>query len=547
MFDATTLSAVVDELNEQILHGRVQEIVQLDALAFGFEIYARHQRRYLFITAHPGDARVHLVSQKLRGAGETPSPLLLLLRKYTENAFISSITQLPHERVLYIQLDHSVEGISTLVVETMGTYSNIILLDADGVVIDAVKRVTPAMNRVRVTLPHRKYSPPPPQNKLTTFTEHDLAQILANHPGEPLWRVLVKSLAGVSPLLAREIEYRVLGGAPAQSKDVPRIIATLQELAHAPWHPSVAFADDEPAAFAPYPLTQFADVRAHASISAAIETFYGAPEVYAAVKELWRTQLVEARDKLVRKRDALAQEQVRAGDIERWRVSGEMILAYVSQIKPRQEKLNPETEIGKLEIALDPKLSAVENAQRYFKEYRRAKDAAARVPALLAQANAAVEYAEQMLNDLELAENRAEIDAVIVAARDAGLLTEAKQKVKAKPGEPRVFTSRDGLTILVGKNARQNEEITFRRARADDLWLHARGVAGAHVVIIRAGREISEVTIEEAATLAAQYSQARNDSAVDVIVTPRKNVHRVRGGRAGMVSVKTSQIVRVVR
>ena len=183
MFDAVTLSAVVDELNAKILHGRIQEIVQLDALTFGFEIYAQHQRHYLFVTAHPDDARIHLISQKLRGAGETPSPLLLLLRKRAENAFIDSITQLPNERVLKIQLDHSVEGVSTLVIETIGKYSNIILLDADGVVIDAVKRVTPAMNRVRVTLPRHKYAPPPPQNKLTTIAESTLAQILADHPG----------------------------------------------------------------------------------------------------------------------------------------------------------------------------------------------------------------------------------------------------------------------------------------------------------------------------------------------------------------------------
>jgi predicted ribosome quality control (RQC) complex YloA/Tae2 family protein len=539
MFDATTLSAVVDELNEQILRGRVQEIVQLDALAFGFEIYAQHQRRYLFVTAHPDDARVHLVSQKLRGTGEAPSPLLLLLRKHTANAFINSITQLPHERVLQIEFDHSSEGVSTLVVETMGKYSNLILLDAAGVVIDAVKRVTPAMNRVRVTLPHRKYAPPPPQNKRTTFTAHDLAQILAEHAGEPVWRVLVKSIAGVSPLLAREVECR------AGTNKPERIWQILMELTRAPWQPCVAYHDDEPAAFAPYLITHLPHHQNFSSISAAIETFYGTPESYAAVKEPLRFQLVEARDKLVRKRDALAQEQARAGDLERLRVSGEMILAHVSQIQPRQEKLNAETEIGKLEIALDPKLSAVENAQRYFKEYHRAKEAAARVPALLAQANADVEYAEQMLNDLELAENRAEIDAVIVAARDAGLLTEAKQKIKVKPSEPRTFTSQDGFTLLVGKNARQNEELTFRRARADDLWLHARGVAGAHVVIVRAGREIPEATIQEAATLAAQYSQARSNSVVDVIVTPRKNVHRVRGGRAGMVWVTNERTISV--
>lgn len=182
-----------------------------------------------------------------------------------------------------------------------------------------------------------------------------------------------------------------------------------------------------------------------------------------------------------------------------------------------------------------------------MKDYHRAKDAAARVPALLAAAKAELEYAEQMLNDLELAENRAEIDAVILAVREAGLITVAKPRAKVPASEPRAFQSRDGFMILVGKNARQNEEITFRRAKPDDLWLHARNVAGAHVVVVGAGRAVPDSTVQEAAALAAQYSQARGDSRVDIIVTPRRNVHRVRGGRTGMVTVRESRLVQVVK
>ncbi len=379
------------------------------------------------------------------------------------------------------------------------------MLDADGVVIDALKRVTPALNRQRVTLPRHKYVPPPAQDKIdpAALTAEKLARALEKNSGASLWQTLVKSIAGVSPLLAREIEYHVLS--ESQTQDAARIVDALEQLMHSPWHPSVAFEDNEPSAFAPYTLTHFADVRPFDSISAAIEAFYGDTESYAAVKESLRAPLADARDKLARKRDALAQEQARVGDIERLRVSGEMILASAHTIARGQGMLSVETEIGRLEIVLDAKLSPVENAQEYFKEYHRAKDAAERTPALLARAQADVDYAEQMLNDLEIADDRAEIDAVIVAAREAGLLTEAKQKTKAKPSAPREFTSRDGFTILIGKNARQNEEITFRRARADDLWLHARNVAGAHVVIVRAGRDIPESTIEEAAKLAAQY------------------------------------------
>ena len=132
----------------------------MDELTFGFEIYAQHTRHYLYISAHPSDARVHLASEKVRGSGQTPSPLLLLLRKQVENAFIDSIIQLPHERVLKIQFDHSVEGLSTLIIETIGKYSNIILVDAGELVIDALKRVSSQVNRARVILPKHPYVPP---------------------------------------------------------------------------------------------------------------------------------------------------------------------------------------------------------------------------------------------------------------------------------------------------------------------------------------------------------------------------------------------------
>ncbi|HEX7594266.1 MAG TPA: NFACT RNA binding domain-containing protein [Anaerolineae bacterium] len=552
MFDAVALAAVADELNEKILHGRVQEIVQLDARSFSFEIYAQQARQYLFVTTRPDDARVHLVAQKMRGSGESSSSFLSLLRKYAEGAFVDSIAPLPHERVLKIQFDHAVEGVSTLVIETIGKYSNLILVDAGGSVIDALKRIPSAISRARVVLPKHPYAPPPAQNKLSPaqIDVTDLARVLADaqRRGAPLWQTLVKSVAGVSPLFAREIAFRVArnDNAPADPARAGEILATLAQLSHAPWQPSVAFEENEPAAFAPYALTHFADTRAFDSISAAIEAFYGAPDSYAAAKEPLREQIGAARDRLARKCDALAQEQTQPAEIERLKASGEMILAYASQIAAEQKILLAETAAGVLKIPLDPQLSAVENAQKYFKDYHRAKDAAARVPALLAAAKAELEYAEQMLNDLELAESRAEIDAVILAAREAGLITAAKPRAKVQASEPRAFQSRDGFTILVGKNARQNEEITFRRAKPDDLWLHARNVAGAHVVIVGAGRAVPDSTVQEAAALAAQSSQARGDPRVDIIVTPRRNVHRVRGGRTGMVSVRESRTITVI-
>lgn len=549
MFDTVTLAAVTAELNEKILRGRVQEVWQLDALAFGLEIYAQRARHYLYLTAHPSAARVHLVTQKLRGGGTTPTPLLLLLRKYAQNAFITAIAQLPNERVLTMQFDHARAGITTLVIETIGRYSNIILLDAEGIVLDALKRIGADINRARVILPRRPYAPPPPQAKLalSTLTPSDLARVLAANPHAPLRQTLVNAIAGVSPLLAREITFRVAGNSDAlgASTHARAILDTLRALTHAPWQPCVAFEDNEPAAFAPYALTHLSHYQTFASTSAAIEAFYGTPETYAALKEQWRAQLIAARERLRRKRESLMEALPRAQDVERLRVYGEMILAHAHEIARGQENLRVAIGDERLAIPLQPNLTAVENAQEFFKEYRRQKEALARVPALLTVANHELEYAEQMLNDLELAETRAEIDAVIAAAREAGLVTAGKPRAKIAPSAPREFLSRDGFTILVGRNARQNDDLTFRRARSDDLWLHARGVAGAHVIIVRAGRDIPESTIQEAAVLAARYSAARDDPHVDVMVAPRREVRRVRGGKPGMVTVRASRTVHV--
>ena len=571
MFDSVTLAAVADELNEKIVRGRVQEIVQLDALSFGMEIYSQHRRHYLFLTAHPEDARVHLVSGKLRGSGEAPAPLVLLLRKYVENAFLDSVVQPPHERVLRMTFDHAAEGVTNLVIETIGRYSNLILVDAGDQIVDALKRIGPQLNRARVILPKHPYVPPPPQSKIdpSLLTAASLARVLEENRGQPLWQVLVKSVAGVSPLLAHEIAFRIeneaLGGRreqdgtiQAQTAVAVPVLRTLLQLSHAPWRPTVAFEEaDEPgetesrapADYAPFLITQCPVVQEFDSISAAIEAFYGAVESYAAAKEPLRGALEQARDRLARKRDALAQSLPEAEQVEGLKTKGELVLAYASQVRAGQKSLAAETETGSVEIELNPKLSAIENAQAYFKEYHRAKDALSRVPPLLAAAQAEVDYADQMLSDLELAENRAEMDAVITAAREARLLpgmsSRGKRGAKGAPGGPRTVPSSEGFTILVGRNAQQNEEITFQRAEPEDPWLHARNVPGAHVVVLSGGRDVPEPIIQQAAELAAFYSQARSESYADVMVTPRKNVRHLRGGRPGMVTVRSERVLRV--
>jgi predicted ribosome quality control (RQC) complex YloA/Tae2 family protein len=553
MFDALTARAIAAEVSEKIVPGRVQAVLSLDDLTIGLEIYAHQARHYLLASADPTKSRVHLVSDKLRASGAPPASFVLLLKKYADGALVNRVEAVTPERILRLEIDHAEYGVTTLIAEIMGRLSNLILVDAAGVVLEAIKRVTPAMSRARTIQPKTPYLPPPPQAKVDPLllSSERLARILAEASDEPLWQVLVRSVAGTSPLLARELAFRAAGRVDAESEAAlgASVHAELAKVWRAPAEPALAYEAGRPTAVAAFALKHLRQTESLDSMSAALEKFFGVVEPYQAVKEPLRRELEAASARLERKREALRRELVSPAQVERSKISGELILAHAANIAPGQKSLRAEMVEGQsIQIKLDPNLTPVENAQAYFSEYRRAKDAAAAVPALLDGVEADLAFADQVLVDLETAETRDEIDVVIAEAREAGLVVTARRRIgQAVATQPRVYISPDGFQVLVGRNARQNELITFDRAGAEDLWLHARGFAGAHVVILANGREVPETTLEFAASLAAFYSKARVERWVDVAVARRKNVRRVSGraARPGLVTVRDERTIRV--
>jgi len=552
-FDALTMAAVADELREKILGGRVQKVLLPDDLSVGLEVYSHGRRHYLLASAHPQHARVHLVGERLRRGVEKPTPLLLLLRKYVRHGRIAAIEQPSLERVLRIEVEHP-QGDTSLIIEVMGRHSNIVLVAADGAILDSVKRIGPNLSRYRTILPQRPYVPPPPQAKLdpTDVTELRLREMLsAAPPDEPLWRALVRGIRGVSPLLAREVAYRATGNAEALASQVTAIsplLDTFREMLipvwEHRWQPTVAKSDDRLLAFAPYPLTQFGTYEKVASISQAVEAYYRevvGEDAYAAAKKRVREAIAKAREQLRRKRESLQRALTPTDKIEELRLKGEMILAYAHRIAPGQRKLMVDQ--PPLAIELDPRLSPAENARAYFAEYRKAKRAAEDIPALLERAELEMRYLDQLEADLDLAANWPEVEEVKAALAEGGYIREERRRRKAGRSEPLAFRSSDGLLILVGKNSRQNEEVTFRRAAPDDLWLHARDVPGAHVVVKAGGREVPQATLRQAAQLAAYYSQARGEAKVAVDYTLRRHVRRLKGAGRGMVTYKHERTI----
>lgn len=284
-----------------------------------------------------------------------------------------AIKQPPFERVLHIGTQHP-ESNTTLIVEVMGRYSNIVLVAEEGLILECIKRVGPEMSRYRTILPQHLYVPPPPQSKLdpTDVTELRLRDILSDASPESLiWRALVAGIRGVSPLMAKEVVCRAMGEAEAAVSQVARIFPLLEAFQEMlipvwehRWQPGIVRRGERLVAFAPYPLTQYGDWEEVESISQAVEAYYGqtvGENAYAAAKRRVREAISRARDRVWRKQGALERSRVSQAQVEELRRQGEMILAYAHRIEPGQRELA--APVGSDEppvlIELDPRLSEV--------------------------------------------------------------------------------------------------------------------------------------------------------------------------------------------
>jgi predicted ribosome quality control (RQC) complex YloA/Tae2 family protein len=589
-FDAMTLAAVSDELRTTILGGRVQHVRLPSQLSVALEIYAHGRRYHLLLSAHPEWTRVHLCAAKPSRGLDRDTPLLLLLRKYVAGGRIIAIDQPALERVLLLSIakgalarnisdqrepgaDRSIEGSPPpddqaaepdgppedgellrceLIVEAMERRGNIILVGDDNIIMESARHVTPRMSR-RPVQPREPYELPPAQDKRDP--RHASAQgisALIERPGpQELWRALIGAYRGLSPLAAREAAFRATGRVDtALAPDLPwaLVAEAVRDLWTSPWQPSLVLdSQEQPAAFAPYPPTHLAPFEPQPSISVALERFYAALEHLTAHeqrREALRRQLLDVRERIERQLRVLNEELERARDLDRLRWEGEMIYAFLHTVAPGQTTL----EVEGRQIALDPARTPVENAQARFHAYDKAKGALAGVPERLRAAEARLAGLDETLALLELAEGFEAIEGIAREAIEHGYLKEpkaARKKQQVRRQAPLRVESSDGYTIYVGRSAGQNQQTTFKLGAPDDLWLHARGLPGAHVIIKSGGRAVPERTLLEAAALAAYFSKGRDSAGVDVEVARRALVRHVPNGPPGLVTYRAERTVRV--
>ena len=604
MFDVLTIAAVTDELAATVLDGRIQRIGLVEARTLAAEIYAGGERHYLVASADDRLARLHLTEQMPSLDAQLITPFGLLLRKYLRGGVLVGIDQPPMERLVRLSIakrvaphhgsrraddstppiddetalvplddeDEFAEGVTVtyvhLAIELMGRHSNLILVDDAGRIMESAKRVTSAMSRVRPIQPRLAYTPPPAVEKPDPrrITTADIAALLTGgRPGSELARSLVTWLRGISPQMGREIAFRATGDAGTPLGDLEPDAATIiaretralfEPMLTSAWAPAVYRDDEETViAFAATPMAHLAasaTSEAMPSISAAASLAMGtesdeadSPVRHAQRRERLLASIQAARERLQRRLTSVREQQARAGETEQLRTWGELIYAYLWQIQPGQTAL----EVDGLRIPLDPVLSGKENAQHYFEQYRKAQGAGERTPELVAAIAADLAYLDQIQTQTAQANGFAELEALAGEWEAyAGKAPERGQpKRRPQPARPRPLLDGEGNAVYIGHSGNQNAQITFDLAGPNDTWLHARGVPGSHVVVRwhHPSGDERPATIAAASALAAYYSAARGSTSVEVDITRRRHVRKIKGAGPGMVTYRNERTVAV--
>ncbi len=550
------------EIEEALIGARVDKVYQPSREELILAFRTRESVRKLLLSARANSARVHFTQVTLENPKQPPM-LCMLLRKKLLGAKLTALRQPGLERLLHFDFD-TVNELGdhvtlTLTMEIMGRYSNVILTDERGKIIDALKRVDAEMSSQRLVLPGLPYQLPPAQDKLCLLSSgiQEVTGAIKNLPGDmPLSKALLSVLQGVSPVVCRELEHRVGRGAELFIKQMDeeqyfrtgffmqKLKETLENVSGVP-HMAVD-RQKKPMDFSFFEILQYgtaAVVSEEESFSKLLDRFYSQRDqlerMRAREQDLLRI-LSNASDRLSRKINLQRAELSHCAQRDALRIAGDLINANLYAIKKGAESVelaNFYDEGKPLLIALDPALSPSQNAQKYYKEYRKAKTAEEKLTQQIELARKELEYLDTVLEALSRAANTQDL-AEIRAELGAEGYVRVDRRKKEKPvltGAPMKFETSDGFTVLVGRNNRQNDKLTLKTARNGDIWFHTKNIPGSHTVLVTQGKEPSSQAMEEAAVLAARYSRAKDSSQVPVDYTQIRNVSKPQGAKPGMV------------
>lgn len=560
-FDAVFLSAVLEEIRNRCLGARVDKIHQPSRDTLILHLRCREGREKLLFAANPTAPRLHLTTASPENPAEPPM-FCMLLRKHLLGAKLTEVSQIPMERAAAFTFDCTDEmGFPVqkkLVAELMGRTCNLYLLSPEGRILDCLRRIGLDESAKRAALPGLNYQLPEPIDKQNPMEDVDYSGLLTQNGADLLCDRLMDTLGGLSPLVCREAALFAAGSVDARISDLD-VAAAADKLElffreHC-LHPApycFLLPDGTPKQFAFCPIRQYGSCTRAESFGALLDSYYTLRDRKDAMRQ--KSQAVRKTvhnlcTRLTRKLTIQEKELEATYDRERLRQLGDILTANLHRVVKGQSVVSCEDfydeEMKTVDIPLSPVLSPQQNAAKFYKDYTRMKNAEKELTHQISLGETELQYLKSVLEELNRAQTEAELEEIRRELQDGGYLRQesGKKRIRQEKLKPMAFTSTDGYPIYVGRNNRQNEELTFRTARKDDLWCHASKVHGSHVIIACGGTTPPDNTITQAAQLAAYYAETTGGRNVPVDVTTVKQVKKIPNGKPGMVIYHTYKTV----
>ena len=555
-FDAYFLRAVLQEIREKTPMARVEKIHQPSRDTVILHLKSNDGRQKLLISPNPASPRLYLTEASPENPAQPPM-FCMLLRKHLTGGRLTEIIQPPMERCAtfcFDCIDEMGDHVQKrLVAELMGRTCNLYLLGPDGRIIDCLRRIGIDESN-RPALPGLHYQQPQPLGKADPLaqTAEDFAAALRQPGADQLSQRLMDCYGGLSPLVCREAALFAAGDIDARLENgdtdtvAQKLYLFFQEHLR---FPGPYYTEKQ---FAFCPIREYGDCEKAESFGALLDDFYIVRDRRDAMRQksqAVRKTVSNLSQRLKRKMAIQEKELAATLDRERLRQLGDIVTANIHAIRRGQKKLVCEDfydeDMKTIEIPLSEVLSPQENAAKFYKDYNRMKNAQKELTHQLEVGLQELEYLQSVLEELDRAASEQELEEIRQELQSGGYIRKDTGKKRMKQGKlaPMRFVSTDGFPIFVGRNNRQNDELTFKLARKDDIWLHAQKRHGSHVIIACAGQPVPDDTITEAAALAAYYSEAGQSNNVSVDVTPVKQVKKPPAAKPGMVIYHTYRTV----
>lgn len=558
-YDGLVVNCMVRSLKEKLIGGKINQIYQPERDEVIAQIRTAEGNFKLLMSASASNPRIHLT--RIKKDNPITAPLFcMILRKHLCGGKIVSVKQEGFDRIVKIDIESYTElgdlTTKTLIVEIMSRHSNIILVGNDGKIIDSVKHIDFTVSAVRQVLPGFYYELPPAQNKKNPCLcgKDEIYEALTALSAEKnAAGVLTEVFSGISPLVSREIFYRFSGEMQQMLSEIDVkkfadfVADFFEKVKSGEFLPCISYdVDGKPIAFSCIRLTQYeTHIKEMSGISETVDEFYASRSLHehivqrsANLLKVLNNNIERCRKKIAIHKDNLEKSKNR----EKYKIYGDLLTANMYTVQQGEKKAVVEnfyqSPAEKIEIPLKPELLPSENAQRYYKLYRKAKTTEMYAKEQINEASDELYYLETVLESLMRAENPADVAEIKDELASGGYIHKTKNKKDklVKKNAPMEFVSSDGFTILVGRNNKQNDNLTIKTAFSTDIWLHTKTIPGSHTIIrTKEQKDIPQTTVKEAAAIAAYFSKARESSQVPVDFTLVKNVKKPSGAKPGLV------------